>query len=305
MVLNWLLHRGQAGCLVLVLASLAMSFASRLVRRASWATLPSHFKGSVVDQYGNPVTNADIRMRYVHRFKNVDDHIQTDGDGRFSTWLWFSPEVDVTASKAGYAAMPWRNGEMGSREKLRFTTKGHEDHILIDPLNPPVLHVWKQGPLEPVIQVPRCRIMLNAGGVRKQMVFHPDGSDPKHSVEIGFWLIEGKVDSRGRHDWCCEVRVPQGGLQRRWDKFAFIAPESGYTATETTEVSFGERPEWTDTGFMHGDYFVRFDDGIFARFNVAVISRGKGRDQYVMFESVLNPKPGSRNLEVDLNAGRK
>lgn len=303
--MNRVFRRWKLGCLLLVAAGIAILLSNDFVRHCIWATLPAHLHGRVVDQNGGGVADADIRILHDFLFNKAGRHVRTDAEGRFSAWLWFSPEIDVMVSKPGCAPMPWRKGELGSREQFRFLKKGRNEYKLIDPEHPPVLRLWKQGPLEPVIRVPQHRVYVKAGGAVEPFSFHPQDPLSPHRVEVRFWIIEDKVDARGRHDWRCEVSVPHGGLLRRGDEFAFIAPESGYTAAEAKTVSPGARPEWKGTSSMHGDYFVRFDDGIFARCKVIVVSAGSGNDQYVLFESVLNPKPASRNLEVDLSASKK
>jgi hypothetical protein len=303
--MNRLLRRWKSGCLLFVAAGIAIAMSNAFVREMTRATLPTHLHGRVVDQNGAGVPQADIRILYHFLFSNAERHVMTDADGKFSAWLWFSPEIDVTASKTGHVSMERRDGKLGSREKFRFLKKGRGNYQLIDPEHPPVLHVWKQGPLERVIKVPQHRMHVQAGGVMESFSFHPQNPLSPHAVEVGFWIIEDKVDARGRHDWRCEVRVPHGVLVRRRDERDFTAPESGYTSSVSAVVSPGARPEWTGTSGMRGDYFVRFDDGIFARCKVIVISAGKGDDQYVLFESVLNPKAGSRNLEVDLSRSGK
>lgn len=303
--MNRILPRWKLGCLLLVVAGIAIPLSNTSVREAVWSALPSHLHGRVVDQHGDPVAGAELRVLHPFLFGTSSFQLTTDGEGRFSAWLWLAREADVMVSKDGHAAMKRRGAEFGSRQAFHFSGAGRGDSARVEAERPPVLHLWKQGVLEPVVIVPQQRVYLKAGGVMEAFSFHPQNPLSQHAVEVGFWIIEDKVDARGRHDWRCEVRVPHGGLVRRRDEWDFTAPEAGYTASDSGVVSPAARPEWKGTSSMRRDYFVRFDDGVFARCQVIVVSAGDGNDQYVLFESVLNPKAGSRNLEVELSAAKK
>ena len=92
--------------------------------------------------------------------------------------------------------------------------------------------------------------------------------------------------------------MPKGGLLKREDAFAFEAPQEGYAASNTNDMPASLGNQWRS--FAERSYFIKFDDGTFARANLEMHAAG---DHFVVWESFFNPKPGSRNLESD--AGKK
>lgn len=115
-----------------------------------------------------------------------------------------------------------------------------------------------------------------------------------HHVVMRCWNDDRqRVAGQRQYNWRLEVVVTNGGLIARNDVLAFEAPEEGYVPGDLIDMPASLAPnEWR--GFTERSYFIRFDDGIFARADVEMRAGG---DHFVVWQSFLNPKAGSRNLE--------
>jgi len=96
-------------------------------------------------------------------------------------------------------------------------------------------------------------------------------------------------------DWSLKIEVPNGGVQKRTDKFRFEAPVDGYLPLITYSMSGNlPRTDWKE-GLHEDEFFLKLASGIYARIRVTMIAH-KG---HTTVESFLNPSPTSRNLEYD------
>lgn len=102
-----------------------------------------------------------------------------------------------------------------------------------------------------------------------------------------------------RYAWSFEVVVENGGIQEMKDEEGFEAPESGYVPKLTMASMDASAANWSKD-FRHKTYYVRFDDGVSARFECqGGTELGNGKDKpFVYLDGLLNPDPKSRSLEV-------
>jgi len=101
---------------------------------------------------------------------------------------------------------------------------------------------------------------------------------------------------RRQYDWRLEITVPNGGLVARKDDFEFEAPEGGYLPSDSVDMAATLGNQWRSSA--ERSYFVRFDDETFGRVELEMQAGG---DHFVVWKSFLNPKAGSRNLEMTTN----
>jgi hypothetical protein len=108
----------------------------------------------------------------------------------------------------------------------------------------------------------------------------------------------GPLGSPRRYDWSFEVKVDKGGVQELKDD-GFEAPLDGYLPSLVMAKMRAEDLRWY---FRFSDkyYYVRFDDGVCARFRVTQggVLVDEKHEPYVILKSWLNPNPKSRNLET-------
>lgn len=246
---------------------------------------PFSYRGRVVDQFGQAVPDAEVMVSLNNRLLRPGTRkvLKTDGNGEFSI-KGFGISLYVEASKPGYYRVPPREGRPGS-----FGGDGKD----VGASGPGLYTLHKQGVLEPLQMTKEIRVKVSPSGEPSELVLG-DGKSGR-MVLVQCWNDEAESETDGRYNWRFRVSVPEGGLQRRGDALDFEAPVEGYK--EWDEHSFSkDMPEglWDDS--VEQSYFVRYNDGIFARVDLRMIAHG---GHYVVFSGCLNPKAGSRNLEAN------
>ena len=88
------------------------------------------------------------------------------------------------------------------------------------------------------------------------------------------------------------LRIPGGGFVKKEGDFNSIAPESGYK--EEVEIGYSQNEEgWSRLKTSH--YFVVFPNGLCGIFEIVA----SGKSGKIMFQTLINPNPDSRNLEYE------
>jgi hypothetical protein len=140
-------------------------------------------------------------------------------------------------------------------------------------------------------------------GREKSFRMAKDGSpllmnfDDRHQVEVRTWTDEPRTPNDRIYNWRSELRVINGGMQKRTAEFVFEAPAEGYVDIIKIGMPalLGGRTNANWNSQFEGDYFFRFSDDCYGRATIEIISGG---DHFLVFEPYLNPKVGSRNLSV-------
>lgn len=259
---------------------------------------PVTFYGKVVDQYGDPVTQANVHLAANDKpwGKSSKYNRSTDGQGLFHISGIHGITLSVIIKKTGYYELPERNGQRGSWGNFDYAGAGVGGPHRPDENNPVTFVLYKQGVLEPLIKIGRKQFKVSRDGIPTVINLNPKLSGNVHQMTVKCWNKEkGKPPGQRQYDWTLEIAVPQGGLIQRNDAFDFIAPLEGYQPSETIHVSASlPLGVWRDT--VMRSYFVKFNDGVMARVDIEMIAHG---DHFVLWKSYLNPKVGSRNLESD------
>lgn len=291
----------RKGCLIAVFLVVGLLFVAGNffppISMMGCAVTPSRFRGRVVDQNGDPVAEARISIsRHTTFFsKGTRSELKADDEGNFSIFGIFGAGLYVAASKAGYYPLYESNTRKGMEESAEAYWGGYDHRSSPDKVE--VFRLWKAMPGEKLIHHHEKSYRIDRDGTPKVINLVPDEAYHAHSIEIRCWTHDEKrVNGRG-YDWRCEIRIINGGLRHRADEFDFEAPKDDYLPLVVIDmpwlVNGQANKSWR--GDVAHDYFLRFDDGVFARAKVRMIAGG---DHFVVFESVLNPKTGSRNLSV-------
>lgn len=255
-------------------------------------TSPISYHGCVVDQHGDPVSNA--KVEYILNDKPLKDGSRhttsTDAQGYF-TIFGSGLSMYVEVSKEGYYRVPPRGGQNGSfggfgQDLTERTQSSDRD-------NPVVYVLYKAGQTEFLIRRRKTDIKIAKNGAPTSLMLGDHNTN--HSVIVQCWTDDTKHGAEGQYNWRFMISVPNGGLLVRNDAFAFEAPQNGYHPFDEYMMSVSlPANQWKSS--VEKSYFVRFNDNIYGRINVRMISGG---DHFVVFSSYLNPKTGSRNLEAD------
>lgn len=256
--------------------------------------------GRVVDQFGDPVAGANVRLNPINRLQDSygKKTVITDSDGRFSADDLYGKSLGITAEKEGYLRIP----ALSSRSSTAMLSyergaSGTGDQFSVSS-NPIILELIKIGPTEPMVHVDKKRWKLALDGSLQMIALDSMEGQGVHQIEFRFRSNTHIREIPGNNaytpfDWSFEIRVPGGGLV--WDESdaKFEAPASGYKEVVRYEYpATMPRDEWKRV--QRGRYFVRFPDNTFGRIQFDIDGGSDRRPLYM--ESWLNLTPGSRNL---------
>jgi hypothetical protein len=259
---------------------------------------PINFYGKVIDQRGDPVPDAEVKLSANDKADGRPSEYtrRTDEAGMFSITGAHGITLAVEVSKPGYRAIPPQHGKATSSGVFEYGLSSHGVYQSSE--NAPTIFVlYKPGPTEPLVKIGEKNFRIARDGSPLSIAL--DGRSA-HQVILRCWNTDlQRPEGQQKYDWRLEITVPNGGLVARNDAFDFEAPTAGYLPTDKIDMSaslpFGHGG-WS--GSAERSYFLRFADGIFAR---AKLEMHAGGDHFVVWESFLNPKAGSRNLETTAN----
>ena len=255
---------------------------------------PIKFYGKVIDQEGNPVEGAKVKIGAADRFwaDGTDYFRESNAEGPFSIQGIKGAGIYVSAEREGYYRTEKSKGRFGYG--MPSGQKPHDD-----PDHPAIFVLQKQGECEPLIhrEIPNSTYgrswvkVPNHESVSVDLKSGNIGGNTPHRILISQSNTRPEQeDTRNPYDWNFAVKVPGGGIQLKDGIFNFEAPEDGYA--ETFSRAFPKEAEdWADSFIKH--YFIRFADGTHARVHLDMRT-----DQFIIRSSYLNPS-GSRNLEYD------
>jgi hypothetical protein len=248
---------------------------------------PIAFYGRVIDQYGDPIPDAQVKL-------SANDKVfggppsrytrKTDTGGRFSIEGIVGITLGVEVSKPGYRVIPPAYGKVTSSGLFEYGLSSRGAYQFSKEI-PTMFTLHKIGAVEPLVKIGEKNFRLARDGAPLPVAVDEQGA---HQIVLRYWNQELQQPTGQRqHDWRLEIHVPNGGLLKRKDTSAFEAPQEGYVSTDTVEMPMSLGNQWRS-------YFIKFDDGTFARANLEMHAGG---DHFVVWESFFNPKAGSRNLE--------
>lgn len=275
----------------MVSADATPSFEVQKERFTAAFRAPIAFYGKVVDQNGEPVAQADVKCAANDKplgGKPSEYLRKADVAGLFSIDGIVGLTLFVTVSKPGYKVIPQNDSrEVTSSGLFQYGLEGYQSSKDA----PVVFRLHKIGVLEPLVKTGKRNFRIARDGSPLSISTDQQGG---HQVILRCWNKEQErpADQR-QYDWRLEVTVPNGGLVNRKDAFEFEAPEDGYFSSDTLEMP-ASLPQNQWDSFAARSYFIRFEDGTFARAKLEIHAAG---DHFVVWESYLNLKSGSRSLE--------
>lgn len=217
----------------------------------------------------------------------------TDTEGCFSIGNIVGLTLAVAVSKEGYKGIPQNDSRtVTSSGVFEYGLESIQGPHQPDKNTPVIFRLYKIGPTEPLLKIGEKNFRMTRDGTPLSIAVDEQGA---RQVVLRCWNEElNRPVGQRQYDWKLEVSVPNGGLLVRKDAFAFEAPQDGYARSDTVDMPAALGNQWRS--FAERSYFIRFEDGTFAR---AKLEMHPGGDHFVAWESFLNPKPGSRNLEYD------
>lgn len=253
--------------------------------------MPIDFYGRVLDQYGLPVPDANVELSANDKWTGPPSKFdrKTDVKGIFSITGIHGLTLSARVFKTGYREIPRPYGRVTSSGLFEYGLSSQGPYRS-SKQNPTIFTLYKIGVLEPLVKVGEKNFRMARDGTPVSIAVDAQGV---HPVVVRCWNQElQRPAGQRQYDWRLEISVPNGGLLARKDAFAFEAPLYGYMPTETIEMPVSLGNQWRS--FAERSYFIRFEDGTFARATLEMHAAG---DHFVVWESFYNPKAGSPNLE--------
>ena len=260
---------------------------------AGCAVTPSRFTGQVLDQHGKPVPHAKIeisRHLTIFSFHGERSSVGADEEGCFSYFGIFGAGLHVAVSKSGYLPLFSGNVPKGLQKSQRAFWGGYDHRS--SPRKREIFHLFKPPPAEDLVYGREKSYRMAKDGTPLILSF-----DDRHQIEVRTWTEEPKSPNERSYNWRSELKVIDGGMQKREHELMFEAPADGYVETiriDKPSLSEGQPNSMWSSRFEQ-DFFFRFHDGCHGRARIKIISGG---DHFLVFEPYLNLKAGSRNLSV-------
>lgn len=261
---------------------------------------PIELYGKVVDQHGDPVPSATVKLLPVDTPWEDSKSKMTlisDASGNFSIKGLKGTAMGVQATKEGYLYIPSLGGPASS-VSVDYGHGGESGKRYSNPATPVILTLHKVGPVESIFYMPDTRWKLPLDGTVRKISLDSKLGEGSHQIEFSFNSNTHIRNEEGRSvydafDWKFEARIPGGGFIWNDNDYNFEAPATGYKESIRYQYSADmPRDQWKR--FQQGRYFVKFADGSYGRIRVD-IDGGSDRRALKM-TSWLYLKPGSRNL---------
>lgn len=260
---------------------------------------PIAFYGRVIDQNGNPVAGASVGYSPIDNFTSSTTHYTgvSDAGGYFSIENIKGIALSVGVGKQGYYPVGDKYDKSPSSSATFAYGMGPDSYRQSPPTkdNPAIFVLQKMGETAPLVQLSRRQVDV-----------------PKTGTPLSIDLTTGRIGGKdltleswtgtktlNRFDWSYRLSVSEGGLVERKGEFDFEAPADGYHSQIEVKMP-ADAPQWSSR--LSKQYFAKLPGDRYARFSIRFYPGVKddGADRnFVVLESYVNPKPGSRNLEFD------
>ncbi|MEI6033434.1 MAG: carboxypeptidase-like regulatory domain-containing protein [Verrucomicrobiae bacterium] len=256
---------------------------------------PIKFYGRVIDQNGNLVPYAEIGYTAADKFNASGSNYtgRADAEGTFQITGIKGAGLAVTVRKEGYYLIHNPSDPSLPTSTATFAYGMGPDSYRrpAPPKDTPAIFVLqKMGKTEPLTFLSGRQFDVSPSG-QPVTIDLGTGRTNGGGLQVESWLGD---TSQRPFDWRYQLSISNGGLVERIGQFDFQAPEDGYQTT--MEISMPAKLEkWSSR--MEKNYFARLANGNYARFKIRFYP-GPQRN-FVVLESYVNPKPGSRNLEFD------
>ena len=273
----------------------AVKRAKETIDAAKSANVPIAFWGKVVDQDGNALAGATVKLGVRHwvltptlggQGRSIKTETQTGSDGTFSI---SNASGDVLAideiRKNGY--------ELSPKAVRAFN---YQRGAAANPDNPVIFKMWKRGEPQQLVSYHLSRIGIPCDGT--PVLFDlASGKRVNAGGDLRVTLTRNPVNiprGNARYDWTASFEIINGGLQAQDDEFMRSAPEAGYAPVWSVTV-LRDDPNWIS--MLEKQFYVSLQNGkqygkIIVRLNTSYQPPPTG----LTIDVAINPS-GSRSLE--------
>ncbi len=259
---------------------------------------PISFYGRVVDQHHAPVSGVKVEasvhvvtsFMQEHREKYVT---ATDADGRFQYVGLHGQDLAINLAKEGYQF----KSNLKSYEYSGLTPENQRHHP--DPAAPVIFEMWKRQGSVPLISGDKF-FKVKADGSPFTIDLMKGSIHEGRGVEGDLIVLVNQPPgvARGTHfDWSFTVEaIGEGGVEAISSEYPNEAPLDGYRAQIVCGLKANDG-DWSNV--RHEKFFVKSRNGNqYSRVDVDVHANYQG-NAALSISYLVNPSPGSRNLEFD------
>ena len=259
---------------------------------------PIEFYGKAVDQYGQPVVDAEAICRVLihdgYREESENHEARTGADGAFSFDGFNGERMAILLQKEGYEQDLRPSATNGFTYSLM--SRPEEIHHP-DPSNPVIFNMWKLAGAEPMVEVEGFYGVSVDGKtytfdlLRKKKIENADGNGDLR-VKVN---RPSQIAPKSKYDWSFIIEAVDGGIRETDETFKYLAPEGGYQSFLEIPIN-AEDPAWSER-FKKSIYLKSRGGKFYGRLDIEVFSNYQN-DGVFRVKGYVNPN-GSRNLEWD------
>lgn len=265
---------------------------------------PIEFYGKVIDQHGEAVGGASIKILPVNNAfgtsdSNSDFEIASDTMGLFSVTNMKALSIGILVTKEGYLTLGDRGlDKPASSRSIDFGLSDTKGKQFKNPNSPTLFTLHKIGPVEPLVYVDERRWRLAVDGTPRNIALDSEKGIGSHQIEFRFLSDWNQLPKNNemygkRFDWSLVAHIPGGGFIKNGSDYNSEAPQDGYL--ETIKFEYGASmpvEQWKRSRSER--YFVKFADGTHGRIRFSI--DGSSDMSPLLMTSWMNLKRGSRNL---------
>jgi hypothetical protein len=257
---------------------------------------PIKFYGRVLDQFDAPVPGAEVRAEVIYNTGQSSGvtrrTLVTDSRGNFALTGVSGRTLDFNIVKTGYDFIP-------QHDAYDYTAivPEHKRHHP-DPNSLVVLHMWKLQGAESLIAKHKSTKLISDGrDYRFDLV---NGTVVSSGGDLVVRLYHDQQNGGiqvGPYDWKAEVTVVDGGLKEENQRIThmYLAPAEGYIEQLAIDMS-ARSPDWNR--IYTRNFYLNVRKDLYCRLSIDLHTIPVGNASYIDLSWWLNPKPGSRNLEL-------
>ena len=253
--------------------------------------IPIEFYGKVVDQFGQPVSDAEVELNWTTVIGPIPDpkkSIYSDTDGRFEVNGIQGKRLWIAVSKKGYL---YSSNSVASFEFAAF----YENNFHVpDPNNPVLFHLHKLLGAEPMYQYQaNSEIMFGGSPVFIDVATGKFAQNGDFAFSL---RLDGRSEKEPDYTLQLQARNNAGFVLTN-ERFPFDAPVSGYQNLMFIHQKAGET-NYNSRQSFH--FYAKTHDGKYGVvwFEVTVPRIG---DVASCNATIRYNPSGSRNLEFDQN----
>jgi hypothetical protein len=255
---------------------------------AQWST-PITFYGRVVDEKGNGVEGAEVKIIISDTSQEGTTHYQLKSDsmGLFALGDVRGKGLSVYVEHPGYLT--------SKQSRRNFEYAGGTSPFVPNLQSPEIFRLQRKGEAVPLVELKDIRIKMLPDGKPITMDLYTGkiGTPPmSESLQIRAWIDVDKSDPHRPFPWKLEITSPGGSILATDEEFVLTAPDTGFQESVIMDMSRPQSPDWQRQ--KSTKLILRTSEGNYALLKMTIIPSLS----YVRVTGCLNPD-GGRSLHME------